>query len=147
MTSFTMVKKRKTNSISSKYNEINKEKCPTCHKSFVSLKHHLAQNVCIPTNSINMNYNSIINYPERPPINKFAINESSHPIIKNNNHNDNIINDTFMETNSEIFYDYNDAHSVLTEPSSVSQHKIKGKQKILVTKEKYEPDKKNDSVS
>ena len=70
-------------SIPSRYNEINKEKCPTCHTSYVSLKHHLAQNVCIPTsNSINMNNNSFSNYPERPPINKFAINESSHPIKK-----------------------------------------------------------------
>ena len=130
-----MVKKRKTNFIPSRYNHINKEKCTTCHTLHVSLKHHLAQDVCIPTNSINMNINSFCNYPDIPPITQFAINESSYSNKKLTNHNDNnvnrilynnnnnhnlsdINNDTFMETNNEIFYDFDDGHSLLAEPSS-----------------------------
>ena len=85
-----MTRKRKTKCIPSRYNHIINEKCPTCHTLHVSLKHHLAQNVCIPTNSINMNNNSFFNYPEMPPINQFAINESSNSNKKLTN-NDNSV--------------------------------------------------------
>lgn len=65
-------------------NDHNKEICPDCGKTFISLKHHLAyqtgnRKTCIKTNLNNVNSSSTnLDNSIGPPIAKFAIIESSH---------------------------------------------------------------------